>query len=322
MKTWFACLTLFRYPATLLIITTIFLSACTTPVTTDSTPSPTLLTDHDQDGFPDAAELVNENDRVSFRRWFTTIAESQFYFYHPHWPKIRRDCTGLICFAYKEALKKHNRSWFKKYKYLTDPAIPEIRAYHYPHVPILGTALFRTQGQSFKPSDLTTQTSPPTFQPIATAQILMDYNCRYLGHQLDDSIESGDILFFRYSQDDKILFHAMILVTKMENQDPQYENDFDGIVVYHTGPDYNSPGEVRKLSISSLNLHPDDTWHVKPYNPHFLGFFRFHILDSNNNQYNQYNQFNQYNQYNQYHQYNHSNYSNRYAKSYLAEDAP
>lgn len=62
-------------------------------------------TDTDGDGFPDPAELLDETQRSFFRRWFVSIAQSQFYYVHPHWPDVRRDCTGLICFAYKEALK-------------------------------------------------------------------------------------------------------------------------------------------------------------------------------------------------------------------------
>ena len=35
--------------------------------------------DSDNDGIPDAAELQSYSDRESFRRWFTLIAEGQFY---------------------------------------------------------------------------------------------------------------------------------------------------------------------------------------------------------------------------------------------------
>ncbi|HLP61474.1 MAG TPA: DUF1175 family protein, partial [Candidatus Deferrimicrobium sp.] len=73
----------------------------------------------DRDGSPDAAELVDEIDRSRFRLWFTAVAESQFYDMHPDWPAIRHDCTGLICFAYKEALKIHNDPWLKRFKYIT-----------------------------------------------------------------------------------------------------------------------------------------------------------------------------------------------------------
>src|SRR6185369_8331036 len=39
----------------------------------------TELSDSDNDGIPDVIELRSFQDRDSFRRWFTTIAETQFY---------------------------------------------------------------------------------------------------------------------------------------------------------------------------------------------------------------------------------------------------
>ncbi len=228
-------------------------------------------TDMDGDGFPDTAELIDETDRSRFRRRFTSIAESQFYNIHPHWPEIRRDCTGLVCFAYKEALKIHNTQWLKRFKYLTDPTTPDIHAFQYPNIPLIGTNLFRTQPGPFTPEDL----DGTTFQPVATAQVLMQYNCRFLGKEPDDTIKAGDLLFYRYFVDEHLVHHTMVLVKTF----PGPHNTTDGTVVYHTGPDGNHSGEVRKLRLSTLNRHPDDIWHAKPNNPHFLGFYRFNILD-------------------------------------------
>ncbi|MEZ4606151.1 MAG: DUF1175 family protein [Deinococcales bacterium] len=53
----------------------------------------------------------------------------------------------------------------------------------------------------------------------------------------------------------------------------------DGKVVYHTGASPEEGGEVRLLSLDTLNRHPDVTWHAVPENPYFLGFFRWKILD-------------------------------------------
>jgi uncharacterized protein YfaT (DUF1175 family) len=219
--------------------------------------------DRDGDGFPDASELIDEVDRHRFRRWFVTIAESQYYGLHPHWPKIRRDCTGLICFAYKEALKTHDSAWLKRFKYLTDSALPDIRAFRYPDVPALRTNLFRTAGG--------------IFQAVATARVLMQYNCRFLGKEALETLVEGDLLFFKYFTGDRLedVYHAMILVKVL----PGSAGGFDGVVVYHTGPEGKRSGEMRRVRISTLNRHPDDTWHVKPGNPRFLGFYRFHILD-------------------------------------------
>lgn len=228
--------------------------------------------DMDMDGFPDAAELIDEIDRSRFRLWFTAVAESQFYAIHPDWPAIRHDCTGLICFAYKEALKTHNGQWLSRFKYITNPAIPDINAFRYPKVPLIGTNLFRTVSGPFKEQDL----ENGAFQPIATARVLMDYNCRFIGKEPDETIMEGDLLFYRYFVGERQVFHAMILVKIMDTRD-----GMDGVVVYHTGPDGDQRGEVRRLRISTLNQHPDDIWHVKTNNPYFLGFYRLNILEYN-----------------------------------------
>ena len=64
--------------------------------------------DADADGFPDVAELTADNDRKNFRAWFTAIAESQFTHMSDAWPPEKRDCAGLVRFAYSEALKRHD----------------------------------------------------------------------------------------------------------------------------------------------------------------------------------------------------------------------
>lgn len=224
-----------------------------------------LAGDLDRDGFPDSAELTDEVDRVRFRRWFTAIAQSQYYALHPQWPKIRRDCTGLICFAYKEAIKTHDKKWLKGYKYLTDSAIPDIRAFRYPDIPVLGQRLFRVSDNGFG--------------PIVTARVLMQYNCRFLGKEDVESLEPGDLLFFRYNKKDGLedLYHAMIFIKSIP-EIPGIPGG-DGLVVYHTGPGGDVSGEVRRVRLSALNNHPDDTWHVTPGNPRFLGYYRLHILD-------------------------------------------
>ncbi|HEV8587884.1 MAG TPA: DUF1175 family protein, partial [Pyrinomonadaceae bacterium] len=55
--------------------------------------SPTA--DADNDGIPDFAELRTFEDRENFRRWFTAIAETQFYQLSDQWKREQRDCAGL-----------------------------------------------------------------------------------------------------------------------------------------------------------------------------------------------------------------------------------
>src|SRR5687768_4332639 len=70
--------------------------------------------DYDNDGIPDAAELQSHQDRQNFRRWFTSIAEAQYYRMSEQWNQEQRDCAGLVRFAWREALRRHDRVWFQK----------------------------------------------------------------------------------------------------------------------------------------------------------------------------------------------------------------
>jgi uncharacterized protein len=72
------------------------------------------VSDLDHDGLPDVAELRTFNDRENFRRWFAWVAEMQFYKPSDQWNTEQRDCAGLVRFAWREALRTHDRPWFQK----------------------------------------------------------------------------------------------------------------------------------------------------------------------------------------------------------------
>src|SRR5436309_2786393 len=73
---------------------------------------PARWDDSDSDGIPDREELRSFGDRESFRKWFTSIAEEQFYDASREWNADQRDCAGLVRFALREALRAHDRAWF------------------------------------------------------------------------------------------------------------------------------------------------------------------------------------------------------------------
>jgi uncharacterized protein YfaT (DUF1175 family) len=52
----------------------------------------------------------------------------------------------------------------------------------------------------------------------------------------------------------------------------------DDWVVYHTGPDGKWPGEIRRVTLSSLVHHPDPRWRPLARNQNFLGVYRWNIL--------------------------------------------
>ena len=50
-------------------------------------------------------------DRAAFLRWFTFLAEAQFFT-----PPAQRaaeviDCSSLLRYAYREALRRHDSAW-------------------------------------------------------------------------------------------------------------------------------------------------------------------------------------------------------------------
>jgi len=211
--------------------------------------------DRDADGIPDRAELSDRADREAFRKWFAAIAEAQFYAPDRRWAGVHRDCAGLIRFAYKEALRKHDRRWLQEVKYLHQPAQRDVRRYNYPGVPVLGERVFRARPGAYRSGD----DIEKDFSAAASARVLWEHNTVFLGKELQDA-RPGDLLFFRNPERHSSPMHSMILL--------------DGRLVYHNGED-----EVRLVTVAELNSHRDDCWHVRRDNPHFLGFYRWKILE-------------------------------------------
>lgn len=228
--------------------------------------------DLDGDGLPDCAELISASDRSNFRAWLAVIAESQFIHPSPAWADVHRDCAGLVGFAIREALKRHDRAWFARFPYLVSPAIPEVVSFHYPEVPLLGERIFRTRTGTFTMPDLTGE----TFATTASAAVLRHFNCRLLGRSLDCGLEPGDLLFFHNEAGTDMPDHVMVVVRVILGEDGLPK---DALLIYHTGPGPDSPGEVRRLAWSVLRDHPDDTWQPRADNPAFAGIFRLAILD-------------------------------------------
>ena len=103
--------------------------------------------DKDRDGYPDVVELGNNE---AFREWFCAIIESQFFYPNDNWYDVHKDCVGLVEFAFKEALKKHDNNWAKNYKYLPPVNIDDSRDYYYPNVPLINKRVFRVKPGEFR----------------------------------------------------------------------------------------------------------------------------------------------------------------------------
>ena len=216
------------------------------------------------DGTPDFLRLSG-SDADSFRRWFATIAEIEAVV-----PDDRRspeitDCAALLRFSYREALRRHDSVWMRAMP-LEGIAVPaEISKYNFPRTP-LGANIFRVRPAkgdfgSFVPGD---------FAEFADAKTLATLNSFFISRDVR-AARPGDLLFF-YQPDQHSPYHSMIFVGRS-----QFDAGTDWLV-YHTGRDAKSKGEMRRLTVGDLRHHPDSRWHPVATNPNFLGVFRWNIL--------------------------------------------
>jgi len=222
--------------------------------------TPMAWSDRFGDGTPDFLRLTNPVDQAAFRRWFTLIAEYQALRPKAEVPTEITDCASLLRYAYREALKRHDASWFNTAG--IEAANPgEIQAWSYPHSP-LGDALFRVRPEAFEPKDL----DNGSFAQFADAKTLVERNAFFVSRDVGAALP-GDLLFYRqFGQSSP--WHSMI-VTRVGR---------DAQVVYDTGPDHHQPGELRRVLVSDLLDHPLPAWRPLASNPNFLGVYRWNIL--------------------------------------------
>jgi uncharacterized protein YfaT (DUF1175 family) len=260
----------------LLLAATFLNAACgpraeskTTPAVAAHAPAaPSRWADSDGDGIPDGAELRAYDDRENFRRWFTTIAELQFYRPSAAWNSEQRDCAGLVRFAWREALRAHDRAWFRKMGAEYEPVAGDVRAYTLERGP-LRERIFRTAFGSFEEADLTGD----TFSEFADARTLKEFNAEFVGRDGGEA-RPGDLLFFHQPWVQKYPYHVMIYLGAARVS-PEGADDW---VVYHTGASPGGAGEVRKVRLAELERHPDRRWRPLVSNRNFLGFYRLRIL--------------------------------------------
>ena len=216
------------------------------------------------DGTPDFLRLHDPADRAAFRRWFTLLAEAQYRSHNS--PAEIDDCAALLRYAYREALRRHDSAWTNAVALPAAPSSDDVRQYHYPYTP-LGAGLFRVRDGSFAPEDL----SDGAFAEFADAKTLWRHNTYFVGRDVTRA-RPGDVLFFRQSGQ-SLPFHAMIILGRS-----QFEPIREPLVVYHTGPSGESPGEIRRPTLAQLMNFPDPRWRPLPSNPGFLGVYRWNIL--------------------------------------------
>jgi len=237
--------------------------------TSSSAPtSRTGLVDSDNDGIPDAIELHTYQDRDSFRRWFTAIAEIQFYQLSDQWNAEQRDCAGLARFAIREALRRHDRAWFQKMGPGYETVAADVGELDLDHNP-LGEKIFRTDFGSFDETDLRNG----RFSEFADGRSLKNFNSVFVTRDRREAV-AGDLLLFYQPWVQKFPYHVMIFLGPARVA-PNGANDW---VVYHTGSSPNDKGAVKKVELSVLDHHPDPRWRPVASNKNFLGFYRLKIL--------------------------------------------
>lgn len=224
--------------------------------------------DLDHDGIPDAAELLSFNDRENFRRWFTWIAEMQFYKVSEEWNTEQRDCAGLVRFAWRESLREHDRAWYQRMGENYDPVAADV-SIDLTSEP-LREKLFRTMPGNYSPRDV----ADGKFSEFADAQTLKMFNTTFVSRDRQQA-QPGDLLFFHQPWVQKFPYHVMIFLGEPRLAN---ENAHDW-VVYHTGASPQDAGEVKKVRLSVLDQHPNKRWRPLPSNPNFLGFFRLKIFN-------------------------------------------
>lgn len=223
--------------------------------------------DRNADGFPDSLELRNTTDVRAFLEWFRYLAEDQFYRENNALNPEVKDCAGLLRYAYREALRRHDGDWATRLGLRALQPIPGVQQYNYPFTPLRAN-LFRLRPGSFSSEDL----DADSFGQFADAENLLLYNVVRIGKDIVQA-QPGDLLFYR-QEDQGMPFHAMLYMGESMIE-PDNESEY---VLYHTGPDGEWPGEMRRRTVLELLRHPEARWHPVPVNPAFLGVYRWKIV--------------------------------------------
>ena len=123
---------------------------------------------------------LDTDDETRFRRWFTYLAEAQYFRMPKELPAEINDCAALIRFAYREALRSHEGGWAESLGLRPAPSYPAVRKYEYPHTP-LGANLFAVGDMEYG--------------EFADAKTLRARNTHPVSRDLERA-KPGDIFFF------------------------------------------------------------------------------------------------------------------------------
>ena len=222
-------------------------------------------TDSFGDGTPDFLRLHTASDRVVFRTWFTTLADTAAALTPQRLPGEIGDCAALLRWCYRNALHVHDQLWLQNMPLDTMPPLPSVVQYAYPLTP-LSANLFRVRSGPYVMSDAVNG----GFSQFADAETLLQHNTFFVTRDVH-AARPGDLLFYRQLEQNSP-YHSMILTGPAHDW-----------AVYDTGPTGGAGlllkrGEVRRVALDDLLHHPDTRWRPVPENSNFLGVYRWNIL--------------------------------------------
>jgi hypothetical protein len=113
--------------------------------------------------------------------------------------------------------------------------------------------------------------TPAAYQEFADARTIIRFNTRPIARAWQ-AARPGDLLYFR-QEDQRQPDHLMVVVGLSV-----FDRTSQDFVVYHTGADGSSEGEVRKVRLADLLRHPAARWRPLPGNRAFVGVFRPALL--------------------------------------------
>jgi uncharacterized protein YfaT (DUF1175 family) len=210
-------------------------------------------------GLPDWMVLHTAEDRASFRRWFTAVADRAADLPPGKLPPEISDCSALLRYSFREAMRAHDDKWYADAG--SDmPSLQSVTQWTYPDTP-MGLGLFRNRPGSFSPTDL----HDNTFAQFADAKTLVADNTFFVSRNLAHA-RPGDLIFYRLLEDGS-QYHSMVVTGAHAEW-----------VVYHTGPVNHTKGEMRRVLLADLIHHPDPRWRPIPSNENFLGVYRWNLL--------------------------------------------
>ena len=208
------------------------------------------------EGNEEDAAFLSPGDEKALRETVTRLALLQARKTSPQWERRQQDCSGLVRFAYREALEIGSAKEKEKLgvpRALHLPGVSELSRKAFPQYPQIWQVGFANDGK-------------PRFGAFADAETLIGFNFRKKARDLR-SARNGDLLVYQKALETDQPYHLMIFV----------EDRPGNLVVYHNGAG-GEEAQVRVVRVRDLMESPDPVWIPWSDNPHFLGVYEWNRI--------------------------------------------